>query len=251
MIMNVDNTLVSIITVVFNGEKTIRQAIESVLNQTYDNIEYIIQDGLSTDDTISILESYKEQFETKNLSYYIVSEKDNGIYDAMNKGISKATGEIIGMINCDDWYELDTIEKVVDNYHKTNFDMLYGDVKIIRNSGKTSIKHSKIRKYVTTRDWNHPTTFVKRTVYDKYKYKCESLYDDFDLVLRVRNGNSKVVIINEVLANFRFGGISNEKNIKKAIKRAKIRYSIYRKNDYSRFYLIESYGHEIAKYLMS
>ena len=95
--------LVSIITVCYNSAQTIHKAIESVLNQTYSNIEYTIVDGLSKDNTMEIAESYADAFREKGYTFRIVSEKDNGIYDAMNKGIRMASGELIGMINSDDW----------------------------------------------------------------------------------------------------------------------------------------------------
>lgn len=243
-------TTISIVTVVFNGEKTIKRTIESVLNQTYENLEYLIQDGLSTDKTLAIAKSYQEKFERKGISYKIYSEKDSGIYDAMNKGISKATGELVGMINSDDWYEPEALKKVVDIYNKTNFDMCYGDLRVYINQNESKIKKSKIRKYITTRDWNHPTTFVKKEIYEKYQFSCQSIYDDFDFFLKIKEKKYKIVIINEILANFRFGGISNEKKIKKVLERGKIRYHIYREHGFSPFYFFESYGQEFLKYLI-
>ncbi len=97
--------LVSIITVSYNSEKSIRRTIESVLNQTYSKIEYHIVDGLSTDNTIEIAREYDEKFAEKGIKYIISSERDNGIYDAMNKGILRSAGKIVGIINSDDWYE--------------------------------------------------------------------------------------------------------------------------------------------------
>lgn len=245
------NVLVSIITVAFNSSATIRDTIESVLNQTYGKLEYIIVDGLSKDDTVEIAESYRTVFEQKGITYTIVSEKDHGIYDAMNKGIRLSHGDIIGMINSDDWYELNAVERVVDTYKKTKFDYFYADIRII-NGDKEKIKRSKYRKhYVTSRDWNHPTSFVVRKVYDKLQYKNESLYDDFDLLLRVRRSGYKIVVLNEVLANFRFGGVSNIKSVKKAYGRVKQRYKIYRINRFSRFYLLESIFVETIKLLLT
>lgn len=243
--------LISIVTVVFNGEKTIQKTIESVLNQTYKPMEYIIKDGLSTDKTLEIAKNYEKRFLDKGIKYRIISESDDGIYDAMNKGISITTGEIVGMINADDWYELETLEKVVSFYHQTHFEMMFGNLRIIKKNGKTTIKKSEMRKYVTTRNWNHPTTFATKKLYDQYHYKCESIYDDFDFMLKVRNANRRICILNETLANFQFGGVSNEKSLKKALERAKIRYRIYRNNQYSRFYFFESYGHELLKYFIA
>ena len=105
-----DRPLVSIITVSYNAEKTIEQTILSVLNQTYTNIEYIIIDGKSTDGTNEIIQKYKDK-----IAYY-VSEKDSGIYNAMNKGIKAANGLLIGIVNSDDFYELDAVEINVKHY---------------------------------------------------------------------------------------------------------------------------------------
>ena len=105
---------VSVITVCFNSEKTIERTIKSVIGQTYSNIEYIIVDGASTDSTVDIVNEYIEQ----GYSIIFSSEKDNGIYDAMNKGILKSSGEIISIINSDDWLEEDAIEQVVNEYYR-------------------------------------------------------------------------------------------------------------------------------------
>lgn len=241
--------LISIITVSFNSEKTIRDTIESVLKQTYDNIEYWIIDGLSTDHTVEIAQGYKEQFEEKGIAYTICSEADRGIYDAMNKGIKQAQGVIVGLINSDDWYEADALEKVANCYEQTQFDMMYADVRIWKSSGNT-VKHSRMRKFISSRDWNHPTTFITKEMYNQYQYKVKNIYDDFDLVIRIRKDGNKVVILNETLANFRFGGASNEKNLKKAMQRVKDRYEVYRCNDLSRLYILECLVMEIAKFIL-
>ena len=102
------NPLISIITVCYNAEGTIEQTIRSVLNQTYKNIEYIIIDGFSTDNTLNIIERYKDSIAM------VVSERDQGIYDAMNKGLSLAKGCFIGFLNADDWYDENALEIVVN-----------------------------------------------------------------------------------------------------------------------------------------
>ena len=128
------NIKVSIITVTLNSEKTIAKTIESVLSQTYTNLEYIIIDGLSNDSTINIAESYRPKFQAKGISYQIVSEPDRGMYDALNKGIKLASGLIIGSINSDDWYEPIAVETVVETYKKRPFEMFYADLRIIDRS---------------------------------------------------------------------------------------------------------------------
>lgn len=242
--------LVSIITVCYNSEKTLAKTIESVLNQTYDSVEYLIVDGKSTDQTVRIAESYNQRFRQKGYVYKIISERDKGIYDAMNKGIQIATGELVGIINSDDWYEVNALEQVVKCYMETAFDMFYADIRIHKN-GTQIIKHSRLRNYVVSRDWNHPTTFLKRTVYDKFQYKLESIHDDWDLYLRIRNAGYHIEIRNEVLANFSFGGVSNERSLKKSISRGKARYKIYRNNGYSRFYMIECFLIETVKFIVT
>lgn len=241
------NVKVSVVTVCYNSENTIRDTIESVLHQTYTNIEYLIIDGKSTDHTVAIAEEYRQAFADKGIEYTISSEEDQGIYDAMNKGTRKATGDLVGILNSDDWYENNALERVADTFEKTDFDMFYADIRLIRPDGSTVVKRSRYRKYATSRDWNHPTTFVRRNIYDRFHYQCKVVYDDWDFILKVRNAGYKIVVLNEVLANFRMGGASNEGGIRRAIQKIRERYGIYRQNGMSRFYLIECTVHEIAK----
>lgn len=128
-----NSPLISIITVSYNAVKTIEDTITSVLNQTYSNIEYIIIDGASTDGTLDVIKKYQDDISI------IVSEPDKGIYDAMNKGIERANGELIGIINADDWYEANAVERTVEIYLKgeKKFDVLYGDMLYILLNGKT------------------------------------------------------------------------------------------------------------------
>lgn len=244
------NPLVTITTVTYNSEKTLEQTIESVLHQTYSNVEYILVDGFSNDRTIAIAKSYEDDFRQKGYLYKIISEKDNGMYDAINKGISLAHGEIIGNINSDDWYEIDAIEKSVKCFEDTGCDLMYADLRIIKGDGTSFVKHSRKTKIATSRGWNHPTQFVRNTVYDKEKYKCESLHDDFDLLLRVMRKGYKIAILNEVTANFRMNGMSHNRGIFSAIERGQARYRIYRNNEYSRLYWFECAMMEIAKFFV-
>lgn len=151
-----DEMKVSVITVTYNTTETIEQTITSVLEQSYKNIEYIIVDGMSTDGTWEKICKYKDQI------HKIIHEKDKGLYDAMNKGISLATGDIIGIINGDDWYETDSVENVVNAFHK-NIDVIYGNMRMIGCEGIAE----QICDYVDIRDiWYsmipHPTVFVRK-----------------------------------------------------------------------------------------
>lgn len=243
--------LVSIVTVSFNSENTIRKTLESVLNQTYQKIEYRIVDGLSSDNTVKICQEYEAAFREKGIKYIISSEKDCGIYDAMNKGIFGTTGEIIGIINSDDWYELNAIESVVDNYKKTKFDYLYGYINIVRGDGSILVKRSKKDFFPTSRHWNHPTCFVKRQLYEEIgKFKCKSLYDDFDFFLRVRKSKKKIVVLKQVLANFRTGGVSNKKSWRSCKERIRERYCCYYQNHYNPLYFFECVGTELVKLIL-
>lgn len=244
--------LVSIITVCYNSEKTIRKTLESVLAQTYPNIEYLIVDGKSTDKTMEIVEEFAEKFAQKGYIYRTVSEKDKGIYDAMNKGVRMATGELVGIINSDDWYEPIAVETAVNTYKEEPYDLFYADINLIRGDGSIIVKHSRLDKYPSSRHWNHPTTFITKKTYEEQGgYLCQTIYDDYDLILRLRRAGKKAAIRNVVLANFRTGGVSNEKNVKKCIQRIKDRYGYYRRNGYSRLYIFESVAMEVAKFILS
>ena len=244
--------LVSIITVCYNSEKTIRKTLESVLAQTYPNIEYLIVDGKSTDKTMEIVEEFADKFAQKGYIYRTVSEKDKGIYDAMNKGVRMATGELVGIINSDDWYEPIAVETAVNTYKEEPYDLFYADINLIRGDGSIIVKHSRLDKYPSSRHWNHPTTFITKKTYEEQGgYLCQTVYDDFDLILRLRRAGKKAAIRNVVLANFRTGGVSNEKNVKKCIQRIKARYGYYRRNGYSRLYIFESVAMEVAKFILS
>lgn len=247
--MKNENIKVSIITVCYNSEKTIQDTINSIINQTYKNLEYIIIDGISKDKTLEIVERNREAIEKNVKELKVISEKDNGLWDAMDKGIQNATGEIVGIINSDDWYEETTIEKIVEKYKKENYDMVYGDLRII-NGKKSFIKKAKLKKIYSTRYWNHPTTFIKREIYNNFKYS-DKICPDLDLMLKMRK-NKKVVIINEVLANFRYGGVSTNLSIKKLYISLKNRLLTYKLNECGTFRnYIDGIIVQVIKYIYS
>lgn len=244
-----DKILVSIVTVSYNSEKTIRRTIESVLEQTYQYMEYIIIDGESTDNTVSIAEEYAVRFQEKGIKYSIFSEPDYGIYDAMNKGISKALGELIGIINSDDWYEIQTVATIVQKYKETHYDLVFGDLYMVKPDGYSFIKKAKKSRYVTSRHWNHPTQFVHRKIYEKFMYRCENISDDMDFYFRVIKEGYHIEVVNEVLANFQMGGVSNRIPWREVVPRIRRRYHIYRRYCFGRWYLLECIGFEILKFL--
>ena len=210
--------LVSIITVVYNGEKYLEQTITSVINQTYDNIEYIIVDGGSTDGTHGIIKSYE-----KHITKFI-SEPDKGLYDAMNKGITMATGELIGMINSDDWYELNAVELIVNAaqqnptkkiFHGDRFDVLEDGTKRIK-----AFHPSKFKFIYYGMTYNHPSMFVHREVYLKSKYNTElKALSDYEFVLKhLVKTPSVFFYINDSYVNYRLDGLSGTMNTKQILK---------------------------------
>lgn len=202
--MNNPQPLVSVITIVYNGDKHLEQTIQSVLNQTYPHIEYIIIDGGSTDNTVSIIEKYSHR-----LAYWI-SEKDNGISDAFNKGISKANGEIVGIINADDWYETDAVENVASTIK--NYDVAYGNMMYWKNGEKDMVVHGRHDYLKHEMTLNHPTVFVKKYCYDQHGLFNNNIKFamDYDLLLRFLKKGCSFIHIPFVLANMRWEGKSDQ-----------------------------------------
>ncbi len=242
--------LVTVISVAFNSEKTIAKTIESVLNQTYGNIEYIIVDGASTDKTVKTASEYQLLFDKKEgRSLKIVSEPDRGMYDALNKGAGLSHGELIGQINADDWYEPDAVETMVNLFKEKEFDVAWGSVRII---GKQEwIKHAKIGRLWTTAGWCHPGMFSRREILLEFPYALESMYDDFDYITAVHMAGKKIETIDNVISNFSFGegGMSTRKGLKEVKKRVDITYGIYRKYGLSRLYYLYRWVFELLKYI--
>lgn len=222
-----NNPLISIITVCFNSEKTIRKTIESVLNQTYSNIEYILVDGNSTDSTVGIIKEYQPQFQAKGISYRYISEPDDGIYDAMNKGISLASGELVGIINSDDWYELNACELIAKAYqNNSNFSVFAGTLRYIAELDgvyysrliPSEYKDMNIDMYL-----QHPTVFIKATLYITNKFDTSyKIIADWALLRNLYNTGAKTLILDDIIANFRDGGVSNKYGIPLIEERMKL-----------------------------
>ncbi len=242
--------LVTIVTVAFNSEKTIEKTIKSVLNQTYPKIEYLIIDGKSGDKTVEIAKAYEEQVLKKGYSYRIVSEKDRGIYDAMNKGIALAKGEIMGFINSDDWYEKDAVALSVKTMLKKQCDITFGDIAIHKADGSRIVKKAKLSPYETSRHWNHPTMFVKTSVYRDFPFRQKGIHDDYGAYLAMKKAGKKVEVIHRVLADFSMGGASNKRSLRLSVKRIKDRYGCYRDNGYGRWYFMECILMEAGKFIL-
>ena len=180
---------ISLITVTFNSDKTLRDTINSVLKQTYTNIEYIVVDGLSKDNTMDIVREYEPQFEGR---MKWISEKDKGLYDAMNKGVRMATGDVVGILNSDDFFTAnDVLEKVAAGFDEQT-DAVYGDLHYVHPDDlQHSVRYysSKIFKRNLMRMGfipAHPTFYCRRECFDKFGYyKTDyKIAADFDLLLR-------------------------------------------------------------------
>jgi glycosyltransferase involved in cell wall biosynthesis len=202
---------VSIITIAYNSEETIEDTIKSVVNQDYPDIEYIIIDGKSSDRTLEIVEAYKAGVSI------VISEKDQGIYDAMNKGVLKATGEIVGILNSDDLYASnDVISNVVRNIEDA--ECLYSDLVYVDRSNTDEVtrywKSGEYKKGMFKKGWMppHPTFFVRKTCYNKYGHYSLALKSsaDYELMLRFIHKNEiSVKYMPLTTIKMRVGGQSN------------------------------------------
>lgn len=214
---------VSIITATFNSAATIADTLESVLSQTYADIEYIVVDGDSRDNTMNIVNSYAPKFEGR---MKIVSEKDNGIYDAMNKGIRMATGDIVGILNSDDYFtSSDVVEKMVEAF-PPEADAVYGDVHFIRDK-----RPNVVVRYYSSRLFRrfmlrfgfmpaHPSLYVRREVFKRVGlYKTDyRIGSDFEMVVRMfHTFDIKTQYIPLDFVTMRMGGTSTRNIASRAI----------------------------------
>lgn len=214
-------TKISIITVCYNSAKTIEDTIQSVINQTYDNIEYIIIDGISTDNTLEIVSKYKDKISK------IVSEKDAGLYDAINKGIGLATGDIIANLNSDDFYiDNNVIADVVAKMEADKSDTLYADLYYVDAIDTNKVTRNWVsgqyKKGMFFKGWMppHPTFFVRKSVYEQYgKFNLElKSAADYELMLRfIHKHECSISYLPRVVVKMRVGGVSNS-SIKNRLK---------------------------------
>jgi glycosyltransferase involved in cell wall biosynthesis len=202
---------ISIITVCYNSASTIRDTFDSILNQSYSDIEFIVVDGGSADSTVSIIKEYEPRFNGK---MRWISERDNGMYDAMNKGILMSTGEIIGILNSDDFYASEEVLFLVDKTITTkNVDSCYGNL-LYRKNNKPYRYWRSGKQESFKFGWMppHPAFFIKKVVYEKYglfRLDC-GVNGDYELMLRfLEKHNVSTVWIDEVFVYMNAGGKSN------------------------------------------
>lgn len=235
---------VSIITATYNSEKTLRDTLESVLKQTYTNYEHIIVDGLSKDSTMKIIQEYESKYQGK-IRY--ISEKDTGLYDAMNKGIKMATGDIIGILNSDDIYaDKHVLETIVSKIQDKKCDGIYAN--LIFMDEETMSKPQRIWKSPKgdiNKGWHpaHPTLYLKREVYDKRglfntKYR---ICADYDFMLRIlKDKQIKLEYIDEYIVYMRAGGTSTA-GIKGYTKNLKESHKVLVENKIKHPYLVDMF----------
>lgn len=211
--MDIYHPKVSIITAVYDSEKTVAQTISSIQSQTYTNIEHIIIEGKSKDNSLNIIREFK------NPKLKIFSEADLGIYHALNKGIAISSGEIVGFVHSDDFLcDNNAIQKIVNAFSSEETEIVYSDIDYVSKSDHNLIiRHWSAGKFIKSNLKNgwmppHPTLYLRRSSYEKYgvydtRYKVGA---DYDLILRICSKlEGKAVYIPETLYKMRYGGISS------------------------------------------
>lgn len=246
---------VSVITVCYNSEKTIERTLRSVLSQTYQDIDYIVVDGKSTDQTLSIANKYRSHIT------HLISESDDGIYDAMNKGLQIATGEIVCFLNSDDIYESNkTIERVAKRFQENRIDALFGGVSFFHESTLSKVSrvykfdHFDLSKFSFGCMPAHPASFIKRTL-----MMNNGLFDtsfqiagDFDYLLRMfKNLKFNYECTKDILVRMQMGGVSNQNLTAKLILNKEILFSCDKNGVKTNLLKILSrYPFKLAEYLI-
>jgi len=231
---------ISIITATFNSENSLKETLNSLFNQDYNNIESIIIDGNSTDSTLGIV----ERFHNKSKNIKLISEPDDGIYDALNKGLALATGDLIGFVHSDDLLaSSEVISELVSEIQNENLDGVYGDLQYVDKENTNKIirfwKSCEFKPNLLREGWMppHPTLFLKKEVYEKY-----GLFDlsfnisaDYDFMLRVLNDSQlKFGYLPKVITKMRVGGTSN-RSLENIIKKTREDYRAIKINKIGNF----------------
>lgn len=216
---------VSIITVSFNAEKTIGTTIESVLKQKLgegDEIEYIVVDGKSSDGTVEVVKRLREKAEVEGeggrLSFKWVSEKDEGLYDAMNKGIAMASGDVVGIVNADDYFDgAEVVAKVIKEFKSSPVDVVYGDIRFVNGEGRTvryyGAKHWKPWMFQWGKMPPHPGVYIRRECFEKLGYYKlgYQIAADYELLIRFLRKNAIAAkYLDKCLVCMRPGGKSTK-----------------------------------------
>jgi glycosyltransferase involved in cell wall biosynthesis len=233
---SIEDPLISVVTVCRNSAKTIQRTLESVLQQGYPHIEYLVVDGASTDGTVDIIREYVAKFQSRGSQFRWVSEADQGIYDAMNKGIGMARGEIIGILNSDDFYEPNTLQVIADAaLVHPEAGIFYGFLRILLNGEEILTYRYRYERYLLNLNsgiysaTQHPTCFVRSEVYRQVgKFDLQfPVAADHDFLIRGMKAGVKFHALDAILANFSSGGAADQMSDH---ERHKQRYAVFYKN---------------------
>lgn len=213
---------ISIVTVVRNGSGTISRALASLVMQGSGDFESVVVDGASTDGTLDIVAEYKARLAAKGLTLSVVSEPDNGIYDAMNKGIARCQGEIIGTLNADDWYEADALDRIhAAAAAHPDAGVIYGALRQVLEDGQEVVARRYNFDYLLTAKEpavysaaQHPACFVRRAVYQRIGVYDTSfrIAADYDFLLRAKRMGVGFLAVDAVIATFTLGGASGRQS---------------------------------------
>ena len=236
---------ISIITATYNSQATLNSCMMSVLCQSYQNIEYVIVDGNSTDETLGLVKQHQLKF--PQIEFKILSEPDNGIYDALNKGLKLATGEVIGFLHSDDIFaETSIISKIINQFKNNTIDGVYGDLEYVEKQNTSKIvrkwKSCNFNFALLKKGWMlpHPTLFLRKEVYEKYgnfdlTYKIAA---DYDFMLRILKVDClRFNYLPKVITKMRVGGASN-KSIKNIFQKTKEDYRVVCSNNIGGWFVI-------------
>lgn len=231
--------LFSIITVCYNSEKTIERTLKSVLEQSFQDFEYIIVDGASSDCTLDIIHRYEPLFGDR---IKLISEKDKGIYDAMNKGIRASSGELVGLLNSDDYYERDALENVAGAYQGDEYTIVYGLLRTVAD-GKEVMVYLKSPDFLEEDMIAHPSCFISRKIYEQYgMYSLHYPYSaDYEFMLRIRKQKEiRFKEIYSILTNFTLNGASGSVKAYRDTLKLRYAYQLIGKKEY-RIKMIKSW----------
>jgi glycosyltransferase involved in cell wall biosynthesis len=213
--------LISIITVVYNGEKYLEETIKSVINQTYTNIEYIIIDGDSTDGTVDIIKKYEDKID------YWISEKDDGIYDAMNKGIDVVSGNFINFMNAGDkFYNNNILKSVFENDSYKDIDFIYGNLEINHIDFKKIKKTLSLTNLWKGMQFSHQSVFINSDFHRLNKYNLKyKIASDFNLFYNAYTDSYKFFYIDKIISTTLVGGLSDTSHLEVLKENFKIAYN--------------------------
>lgn len=219
---------ISVITVCYNSVATIEQTIQSVLSQGYDDLEYIMIDGGSTDGTLKIIDKYKDKIAI------CLSEPDNGVYDAMNKGLERATGDIVAFLNSDDWYDSGVLHKVKRYFEESRADIVSGNVYFYISGicKKMILDRANREKIFVEAIYPHPALFVKRRLYNEFG-KFDTTYitgADTKWIMNAWVKGADILCVDDCFTFFRYGGISTTGEYDTLEQHYQISLSIIREN---------------------